>query len=80
MNDNELYLCKLGQGKPLFFLHGGPGSNHNFFLPHMLPLKDYMELILYDQTGCGKSKERDDQNYSMNQEVDNLEMLRNIRL
>jgi proline iminopeptidase len=41
----------------------------------MLPLKEHMGLIFYDQAGCGRSKERDDENYSMNQEVENLESL-----
>lgn len=43
------------QGKPVVFLHGGPGSGCNpnqrrFFDP------SFYRIILFDQRGCGKSK------------------------
>lgn len=40
---------------PIVLLHGGPGSTHNYF--EMLdPLADEgMQLIMYDQIGCGLS-------------------------
>lgn len=40
---------------PLVLLHGGPGSTHNYF-EVLDPLADEgMQLIMYDQLGCGLS-------------------------
>lgn len=33
VNDNNLYVKMLGEGEPIIFLHGGPGSEHRFFFP-----------------------------------------------
>ncbi len=53
---HELYFEESGnpQGKPVIFLHGGPGagtsaSNREFFNPQKY------RIILLDQRGCGKS-------------------------
>ena len=47
---------KTGKKKPLLFLHGGPGSTHNYFevLDKVADL-DGRQLIMYDQIGCGNS-------------------------
>lgn len=54
---HEIYyeLCGNPKGKPVVFLHGGPGSGCNpsqrrFFDP------DHYLIILIDQRGCGRSK------------------------
>ena len=39
---------------PLFALHGGPGSTHNYFAP-LEGLADERPVVLYDQIGCGNS-------------------------
>ncbi|TQQ84424.1 alpha/beta fold hydrolase [Peptacetobacter hominis] len=41
---------------PIIFLHGGPGSSHNYFevLDRIAEL-DNRQLIMYDQIGCGES-------------------------
>src|SRR5207245_566810 len=39
---------------PLFALHGGPGSTHNYFAP-LERLADERPVVLYDQIGCGNS-------------------------
>lgn len=36
-----------GQGERLLFVHGGPGMSHDYFLPHILPLAERFELLLY---------------------------------
>lgn len=41
--------------KPLVFLHGGPGSTHNYFEVLDEVAKSGRQLIMYDQIGCGKS-------------------------
>jgi proline iminopeptidase len=56
-NLHEIYYetCGNPNGKPVVFLHGGPGSGCNptqrrFFDP------TYYRIILIDQRGCGRSK------------------------
>jgi len=72
----KVFVKIIGDGAPIVFLHGGPGSEHSFFLPHVIPLSQNFKLVLYDQTGCGKSEPDANGLYSMNQEVMTLEMLR----
>lgn len=66
----------MGEGDSIICLHGGPGSDHHIFLPHVLPLAQDFKLILYDQRGCGKSEQAPKDVYSMMDEVNNLELLR----
>ncbi len=52
----ELYCKIIGKGRPILFIHGGPGLVHNYFLPYMECLLPYgYQLIFYDQRGNGKS-------------------------
>ncbi|MEK4651759.1 MULTISPECIES: alpha/beta fold hydrolase [Niallia] len=76
VNDRKIFINVVGEGDAIIFLHGGSGSNHKFFLPHVLPLSKNYKLILYDQTGCGKSEHLLNNEYSMADEVETLEMLR----
>lgn len=76
INDYQLYVDLIGEGEPIVFLHGGPGSEHRFFLPHMVPLSKKFKLVFYDQRGCGKSDLSENDQYSMKNEVENLEALR----
>ncbi|MEI4620327.1 alpha/beta fold hydrolase [Bacillus pfraonensis] len=76
INDYQLYVNLIGEGEPIVFLHGGPGSEHRFFLPHMIPLSKEFQLVFYDQRGCGKSDLSENNQYSMKNEVENLEALR----
>ena len=47
---------------PLLLLHGGPGSSHNYFeLLDDLAASSGRQLVMYDQLGCGKSSQPDDQ-------------------
>lgn len=55
-NGHSIYWEECGnpQGKPILFLHGGPGLgtlpfNRSFFNPELY------RIILFDQRGCGKS-------------------------
>ncbi|MDM5370235.1 alpha/beta fold hydrolase [Bacillus bombysepticus] len=76
INDYQLYVDLIGEGEPIVFLHGGPGSEHRFFLPHMVPLSKKFKLVFYDQRGCGKTDLSENDQYSMKNEVENLEALR----
>lgn len=76
LGGRKVFVKIIGEGAPIVFLHGGPGSELNFFLPHVMPLSQNFKLVLYDQTGCGKSEPDVNGRYSMNQEVVTLELLR----
>lgn len=55
INGTELNVNSIGQGRPILVVHGGPGLNHNYFLPHLQKLAATHRLILIDQRACGKS-------------------------
>lgn len=76
VNDVSIYSKQIGNGKPIVFLHGGPGGEHRFFLPHVEPLSSSYQLIFYDQTGCGLSSPLISKDYTMEREVETLESLR----
>ena len=42
-------------GKPIIFLHGGPGGGTNPKQRQFFDPKHY-QIILFDQRGCGQSK------------------------
>lgn len=71
-----LHINIVGDGEAIVFLHGGPGSEHRFFLPHVLPLSQKFKLVFYDQRGCGKSEPSINNQYSIEDEVKALELLR----
>lgn len=55
-SQHSLYVERSGKqgGYPIFFLHGGPGSqsravHRRYFDP------DFFDIVLFDQRGCGKS-------------------------
>lgn len=77
INNQNIYVKMMGSGDPILFLHGGPGDEHAYFLPHVEQLAEYFTLIFYDQRGCGRSeKATDPSDYSMKQEVEVLEEIR----
>ncbi|WP_164669773.1 alpha/beta fold hydrolase [Virgibacillus doumboii] len=76
LNGEKIHINVIGDGKAIVFLHGGPGSEHRFFLPHVLPLSENFMLVLYDQRGCGRSELAQDSQYSIEKEVNTLELLR----
>ena len=53
--DVPIYYQSIGEGPPLVLLHGGPGSNHKYFLPYVLELARSHRLVLIDQRGSGRS-------------------------
>jgi proline iminopeptidase len=77
INGTQLYYKAIGTGEPIFFLHGGPGGSHRYFLPHMQQLADEYQLVFYDQRGTGLSNGRLDlRAISIDQFVEDLEALR----
>ncbi|SDW51418.1 proline iminopeptidase [Marininema mesophilum] len=75
--DCTIHSESYGEGETIVFLHGGPGDEHRYFLPHVLPLAETHEIFFYDQRGCGQSQQVNDPSlYTMMREVETLEALR----
>lgn len=60
----------------LFLLHGGPGGNHIHFKYDSIKLQDYAQLVFIDQRGCGLSKKDKKSNYTLENNIDDIEELR----
>jgi len=75
----ELFYRGLGptSGDPLVCLHGGPGFT-GYCLEPLFELADEVRVILYDQAGCGRSRERcpERQDFSVAGFIAELEALR----
>jgi proline iminopeptidase len=54
-NGTMLYYKTMGTGEPIVVLHGGPGFDHQQFLPFIWELATDYKVILYDQRGTGLS-------------------------
>ena len=54
-NGTTLYYKTMGSGEPIVVLHGGPGFDHQQFLPFIWELSSDYKVILYDQRGTGLS-------------------------
>jgi proline iminopeptidase len=55
INGTEINVRIIGKGSPILVVHGGPGLNHSYFLPHFEKLASKHRLIFIDQRACGKS-------------------------
>lgn len=55
INNAEIFYKIMGSGEPILIIHGGPGLDHSYLLPHMEQLRDEYQLIFYDQRASGKS-------------------------
>lgn len=51
----NLFVSKMGDGPPLYLLHGGPGENLVAFRPYLDALAEKFTLVYFDQRGCGRS-------------------------
>ena len=71
-----LYYKMLGKGRPVLVLHGGPGMNHTYFLPHMEILARTCTLIFYDQRGCGKSSAVTNSQLTLRNYIEDIEGIR----
>ena len=58
LEDASIYYKVIGEGVPLFLLHGGPGFSHDYLLPHLVNLADEgFQLVFMDHRGGGRSAE-----------------------
>lgn len=55
VNGTEINVRIIGKGSPIMVVHGGPGLNHSYFLPHFKKLASKHRLIFIDQRACGQS-------------------------
>lgn len=60
----------------LFLIHGGPGGNHIHFKYDSIKLQNYAQLIFIDQRGCGFSKKDKKSNYTLDNNIEDIEALR----
>ena len=77
VNGTELFVTRLGEGEPIIVVHGGPMLEHGYLLPHLEPLAETHELILYDQRLSGRSApQADSASIRLQTYVDDIEALR----
>ena len=72
-----IYYLELGKGDPLVVVHGGPGADHTYFLPYLLPLARTHRLIFIDERGSGRSQRlQDTSQYTVKNMVEDVEDVR----
>lgn len=87
VNGTEIYFDVDGMGlvpagdqmveRPvLFLLHGGPGSDHSSFKSNSAALRDTAQLVFVDHRGSGRSAPADPATYTLDQNIDDLDALR----
>ena len=87
IRDTEIYFDVDGMGlvpdgdrmvkRPvLFVLHGGPGGDHSSFKTQIAALTDVAQLVYVDHRGSGRSAPGDVETYTLDNNVDDLDALR----
>ncbi len=61
VDGHQVWYRRVGEGGvPLLLLHGGPGAGHDYLEP-LAGLAESRAVVFYDQLGCGRSDQPDDQ-------------------
>lgn len=87
IRDTELYFDVEGLGlvpdgeqmreQPVAFLvHGGPGADHSGYKPVFSPLSQKMQLVYFDHRGQGRSARGPKSSYTLDNNVEDMEALR----
>ncbi len=87
IRDTEIYFDVDGMGlqpdgdrmvkRPvLFLLHGGPGGDHSSFKTQVSPLSGTAQLVYIDHRGSGRSAPADQDTYTLDNNIDDLDALR----
>lgn len=87
IRDTEIYFDVEGSAlvvdgpqllqKPVAFLiHGGPGADHTLYKPTFSPLSSKMQLVYFDQRGQGRSARGLKETYTLENNVEDMEALR----
>lgn len=72
-----IYYVTVGRGEPLLIVHGGPGADHTYFLPYLLPLARHNKLVFIDERGSGQSEKlADAAGYTVGNMVEDVEAVR----
>ncbi len=74
----QLYVRVAGKGTPCVFVHGGPGSTSYYFeaFEGAKMMEQQMQMVYFDQRGCGRSDSAANNNYSLARLEQDLEELR----
>jgi len=59
-----------------FIVHGGPGVDHSSYKLSFAPLSQNMQLVYFDHRGQGRSARGDKQTYTLENNVEDMEALR----
>ena len=63
--------------KPVaFVIHGGPGVDHTSYKPAFFPLSQKLQLVYFDHRGQGRSARGPKETYTLENNVEDLEALR----
>jgi proline iminopeptidase len=76
VNGVELFYAEEGNGPPCLLLHGGPGLDHQEFVPWLSPLASSIRLIYLDYRGNGRSKRIPPEQFTTAAVVEDVEALR----
>jgi proline iminopeptidase len=72
-----IYYMTVGRGAPLMIVHGGPGADHTYFLPYLLPLARHNKLVFIDERGSGQSEKlADPAGYTVENMAEDVEAVR----
>ncbi|MEQ9415211.1 MAG: alpha/beta fold hydrolase, partial [Cyclobacteriaceae bacterium] len=77
LNATQLYVKTIGEGEPIVVVHGGPGMNHTYFLPHLNKLSKKFQVTYYDQRASGKSTIPDPSTITLASFADDIDAIRN---
>jgi proline iminopeptidase len=74
----KLLVRVAGTGKPCVFVHGGPGSTSYYFeaLQAASLIERHMQMIYFDQRGCGRSDSAASNDYTLQRLEKDIEELK----
>lgn len=68
--------CAMRERPTAFLVHGGPGGDHSGFKSRFAALTDRVQLVYFDHRGQGRSARGDPTKYTLDENVEDLEALR----
>lgn len=72
----DLFYAEEGEGPSCLLLHGGPGMDHQMFVPWLSPLASSRHLLYLDYRGNGRSQRISPEQFSITAIIADLEVLR----
>ncbi|MBX2943854.1 MAG: alpha/beta fold hydrolase [Cyclobacteriaceae bacterium] len=76
LNGTMLYVKTVGEGAPIVVIHGGPGLNHTYFIPHLDKLSKKFQITYYDQRASGRSAISNSDEISLQSFTDDIDAIR----